>query len=100
MPLCHRENDITDVLSKTFSVTEDHFSERVVVELRPGGTRRKVTQVNKEEYIDLVVVHRIAGRITEQFRAFMERFRDVLGMFYEHELELLIGCMTDIDMDD
>jgi hypothetical protein len=78
-----------------FSVTEDCFGEHVVVELRPGGATQDVTEVNKEEYVDLAIAHRIAGRITEQFRAFMEGLGDVLPLdlrvFDEHELELLIG---------
>ena len=31
-----REDDITDVLEKTFSVAEDRFGEHVVIELRQG----------------------------------------------------------------
>ena len=100
-----RENDITDVLEETFSVTEDRFGEHVIVDLRPGGSSQDVTETNKDAYVDLVVAHRIAGRITEQFRAFMEGLGDVLPLdllrvFDEHELELLIGGMTEIDMDD
>ncbi|KAH8977835.1 HECT-domain-containing protein [Lactarius akahatsu] len=99
------ENPITGVLEETFSVTEDRFGEHVIVELRPGGAAQDVTEANKEEYVDLVVAHRIAGRIAGQFRAFMEGLGDVLPLdllrvFDEHELELLIGGMTEIDMDD
>ncbi|KAH8990413.1 hypothetical protein EDB86DRAFT_3191456 [Lactarius hatsudake] len=99
------ENPITGVLEETFSVTEDRFGEHVIVELRPGGAAQDVTEANKEEYVDLVVAHRIAGRIAAQFRAFMEGLGDVLPLdllrvFDEHELELLIGGMTEIDMDD
>ena len=93
------------MLEETFSVTEDRFGEHVIVDLRPGGSTQDVTESNKYDYVDLVVSHRIAGRITEQFRAFMEGLGDVLPLdllrvFDEHELELLIGGMTEIDMDD
>jgi len=99
------ENDITNVLEETFSVTEDRFGEHVTVELKPGGADLPMTEANKHEYVELVVSHRIAGRISEQFRAFMEGLGDVLPLdllrvFDEHELELLIGGMTEIDMDD
>ena len=101
----HRENDITDVLEETFSVTEDRFGEPVVLELKPGGATQDVTEVNKEEYVALAVAHRITGQIAEQLRAFMEGLGDVLPLsvlrvFDEHELELLIGGMSEIDMDD
>jgi E3 ubiquitin-protein ligase NEDD4 len=100
-----RDNDITDVLEESFSVTEDRFGQHVIVDLKPGGADLPVTEVNKEEYVELVVSHRIAGRIAEQFRALLEGLGDVLPMdlvrvFDEHELELLIGGMTEIDMDD
>jgi len=93
------------VLEETFSVTEDRFGELVIVELKPGGADIPVTDANKEEYVEHVVSHRIAGRIAEQFRAFLEGLGDVLPLdllrvFDEHELELLIGGMTEIDMDD
>ena len=101
----HRENSITGVLEETFSVMEDRFGEHVVVELRPGGATQDVTEANKKQYVDLVAVHRITGRIAEQFRALMEGLGDVLPLsllraFDEHELELLIGGMAEIDMDD
>ncbi|KAH9954579.1 hypothetical protein BC827DRAFT_1379414 [Russula dissimulans] len=99
------DNDITDVLEESFCVTEDRFGEHVVVDLKPGGANLPVTETNKEEYVELVVTHRIAGRISEQFRAFRDGLGDVLPLdllrvFDEHELELLIGGMTEIDMDD
>jgi E3 ubiquitin-protein ligase NEDD4 len=94
-----------DVLEETFSVVEDRFGEHVIVELRPGGASQDMTETNKEQYIDLIVAHRITGRITAQFRAFMEGLGnvlplDLLHVFDEHELELLIGSMTEINMDD
>jgi hypothetical protein len=45
--LLTKDNDITDVLEETFSVTEDCFGEHVVVELRPGGATQDVTESNK-----------------------------------------------------
>ncbi|SRR6266702_2447262 len=97
---CHKENDIIGVLDKTFSVTEDCFGEHVIVGLRPGAAAQDVTEANKKD-VDFVVAHRIA----EQSRARLEGLGDVLPldllhMFDEHELELLGGGMTEIDMDD
>src|ERR1700761_1177961 len=101
----HRENDITDVLDETFSVTEDRFGETVVIELMPGGAAHEVTEGNKEQYVALAVTHRITERIAEQLRALMEGLGDVLPLellreFDEHEMDILIGGMTEIDMDD
>ncbi|KII86774.1 hypothetical protein PLICRDRAFT_177513 [Plicaturopsis crispa FD-325 SS-3] len=99
------ENDITDVLEEDFSVTEDRFGEHVIVELMPGGSNVPVTEANKKEYVEAVVEYRISKRVKEQFNAFMEGFKELIpqeliNVFDERELELLIGGMTDIDMDD
>jgi len=88
-----------------FSISMLHEEGGGSVELKPGGADSPVTEVNKSEYVELVVAHRIAGRISDQFRALMDGLGDVLSLdllrvFDEHELELLIGGMTEIDMDD
>ncbi|EIW81058.1 HECT-domain-containing protein [Coniophora puteana RWD-64-598 SS2] len=99
------ENDITDVLDETFTVTESRFGEMVEVELMPGGADVPVTENNKAEYVEAVIEYRTKTRIQEQFTAFMEGFREIipgelLNVFDERELELLIGGMSDIDVDD
>ncbi|KAJ3530773.1 hypothetical protein NMY22_g8432 [Coprinellus aureogranulatus] len=101
----HREIDITDVLYENFSTTEERFGELVELELKPGGKDIEVTEENKKEYVDLVVEYRISKRVKEQFDAFMDGLlelipRDLINVFDERELELLIGGMSDIDMDD
>jgi E3 ubiquitin-protein ligase NEDD4 len=99
----HRENDITDVLDETFSQTEDRFGQLVTIELKPGGENIAVTEDNKKEYVDTVVSYRISKRIKPQFDTFMEGLlelvpRDLINVFDERELELLIGGMSEIDM--
>lgn len=99
------ENDITDVFDETFSQTEDRFGQLVTVELRPGGENIAVTEDNKKEYVDTVVNYRISKRVKAQFDTFMEGLlelvpRDLINVFDERELELLIGGMSEIDMDD
>ncbi|KZT21806.1 HECT-domain-containing protein [Neolentinus lepideus HHB14362 ss-1] len=99
------ENDITDVLDETFSTTEDHFGEVVTVPLIPGGEDVPVTEENKREYVEALVDYRIATGVKEQFDAFMAGFmdivpKDMISVFNEHELEWLIGGISDVDMDD
>lgn len=84
---------------------EHRIGEPVVVELRPGGATQVVTEANKKQYVDLVVAYRTIGQIAEQLRAFMKGLGEVLPLdllrvFDEHELDMLIGGMTEIDMDD
>src|SRR6266702_2602656 len=57
-----------------------------------AGATQDVTEGNQEEYIDLIVAHRITG----QFRAFTEGLGcglllDLLRVCDKHELELPIG---------
>ncbi|KAJ4482107.1 hypothetical protein J3R30DRAFT_3456468 [Lentinula aciculospora] len=99
------ENDITDVLDETFTTTEDRFGELVIIDLKPNGADITVTEENKKEYVDTVVEYRISRRVKEQFNAFMEGLLellplDLISVFDERELELLIGGMSEIDMDD
>lgn len=98
-----RDNDITDILEESFSTTEDRFGELVEVELKPGGQDLPVTEENKEEYVELLVEYRIAKRVGEQFKAFLEGFAEAVPLelvkvFDENELELLIGGVSEIDM--
>ncbi|KAF4576917.1 hypothetical protein EYR36_004901 [Pleurotus pulmonarius] len=99
------ENDITDVLDETFTTMEERFGEIVTVELKPGGGDVPVTEENKGEYVKAVVAYRISERVKEQFNAFSRGLLeliswDLINVFDERELELLIGGMSDIDIDD
>ncbi|KAI8378514.1 hypothetical protein BD560DRAFT_389578 [Blakeslea trispora] len=98
-------NDITDILELTFSVDDDRFGEMVTVDLIEGGRDVEVTEENKKEYVDLVTEWRISKRVEEQFKAFKEGFnqlipQDLINVFDERELELLIGGIAEIDVDD
>ncbi|TRM61757.1 hypothetical protein BD626DRAFT_558362 [Schizophyllum amplum] len=99
------ENDITDIIDETFTTVEERFGELVTIELKPGGADVPVTEETKKEYVDLIVEYRISKRVKEQFEAFMSGFSeliplDLITVFDERELELLIGGMSEIDVDD
>ncbi|GAA5885327.1 hypothetical protein JCM6882_009571 [Rhodosporidiobolus microsporus] len=99
------ENDITDVLENTFSAEDDRFGETVTIDLKPGGRDVEVTNDNKKEYVQLIVEWRIQRRVEDQFKAFLSGFnelipQELINVFDERELELLIGGMSEIDVDD
>ncbi|KAK3055349.1 hypothetical protein LTR09_003902 [Extremus antarcticus] len=99
------DNDITDVIYSTFSVEDERFGEKVTVDLKPGGQDIEVTNENKREYVELITEWRIQKRVDEQFNAFVTGFHelipaDLVNVFDERELELLIGGIADIDVDD
>lgn len=97
------ENDITDIIDETFTTTEERFGELVTIELKAGGADVPVTEENKKDYVDAVVEYRISKRIKDQFEAFMSGFselipQELITVFDERELELLIGGMSEIDV--
>ncbi|KAG0144899.1 hypothetical protein CROQUDRAFT_659317 [Cronartium quercuum f. sp. fusiforme G11] len=99
------DNDITDVIENTFSVEDEKFGEVVTIDLKEEGRDIPVTEDNKKEYIDLITQWRIERRVADQFKAFLTGFnelipQELINVFDERELELLIGGMSDIDVDD
>lgn len=100
------DNDISGgILEQTFSTEDERFGVITVEDLIPGGRDIDVTNDNKKEYVDLMVKWRIEKRIAEQFQAFREGFhelipQDLINVFDERELELLIGGIAEIDVDD
>ncbi|KAJ5872315.1 uncharacterized protein N7529_004668 [Penicillium soppii] len=99
------DNDIEGIVELTFSVDDEKFGERSTMDLIPGGRDIAVTNENKPRYIELVTEWKIMKRVEEQFNAFMSGFNelippDLVNVFDERELELLIGGIADIDVDD
>jgi E3 ubiquitin-protein ligase NEDD4 len=99
------DNPIEGVLDQTFSTEDERFGVTNVEDLKPGGRDIEVTDANKKEYVDLMVKWRIQKRIDEQFQAFITGFHELIpaelvNVFDERELELLIGGIAEIDVDD
>ncbi|KAI9791822.1 MAG: hypothetical protein M1816_003367 [Peltula sp. TS41687] len=99
------ENDITDIITETFSVETEAFGETQIVDLKENGRNIPVTEANKQEYVRLVVEYRLTGSVQEQLEHFLTGFHDIvpaelISIFNEQELELLISGLPDIDVDD
>ena len=99
------ENDITDVTFETFSVDIDRFGLTETVDLIDNGRNIPVTEENKQEYVQLVVEHRLIKSVDEQLNNFLKGFHEIIpkeliSIFNEQELELLISGLPDIDVDD
>lgn len=100
------DNDISGgILEQTFSTEDERFGVMTTEDLIPNGRNIEVTNENKKEYVDLMVKWRIEKRIAEQFQAFKEGFQELIpheliNVFDERELELLIGGIAEIDVDD
>lgn len=124
------ENDIDGVLDLTFSVERDEFGVSEVVDLIPDGRNIPVTNENKTEYVRLIADQRLSIEIKDQMAvrldlcfserlwtiSLMESFfafekamlnglyeivpKDLLQIFSEKELELLISGLPEIDVDE
>lgn len=99
------ENDITDIITETFSEEEDEFGVTRIVDLVPNGHNIPVTEDNKQEYVRLVVEHRLLTSVKDQMESFLKGFHEIIpaeliSIFNEQELELLISGLPDIDIDD
>ncbi|KAL8707322.1 MAG: hypothetical protein Q9220_007634 [cf. Caloplaca sp. 1 TL-2023] len=99
------ENDITEIITETFSTETDDFGVTEIVDLIENGRNIPVTEDNKHEYVQRVVEYRLTGSVQEQLEKFLGGFHDVvspelIAIFNEQELELLISGLPDIDVDD
>uniref|UniRef100_A0A6G1SIY8 HECT-type E3 ubiquitin transferase n=1 Tax=Aceria tosichella TaxID=561515 RepID=A0A6G1SIY8_9ACAR len=99
------ENDITDVIDTTFLVQHNAFGQLQEHELKPGGREIQVTEENKAEYVSLYVNYRCRRGIENQFNALQRGFYELIQPnlvenFDEHELELLIGGLSKINIED
>ncbi|KAI8992586.1 hypothetical protein BDB01DRAFT_738685 [Pilobolus umbonatus] len=99
------ENDLTDIIDLTFSVETDDFGTTKIVDLKPDGRNIPVTEANKQEYVSLVTEHRLVLTIKDQVNAFKQGFYEIIPdqliqIFNEQELELLISGLPDIDIDE
>ncbi|XP_022716730.1 E3 ubiquitin-protein ligase UPL1-like isoform X2 [Durio zibethinus] len=106
------ENDVSDIPDLTFSMDADEekhiLYEKTEVtdyELKPGGRNIRVTEETKHEYVDLVADHILTNAIRPQINSFLEGFnelvpRELISIFNDKELELLISGLPEIDLDD
>uniref|UniRef100_A0A669AW06 E3 ubiquitin-protein ligase n=1 Tax=Oreochromis niloticus TaxID=8128 RepID=A0A669AW06_ORENI len=98
------ENDPTD-LDMRFTIDEELFGQTHQHDLKPDGSEIVVTNENKDEYIHLVIQWRFVNRIQKQMTAFKEGFfelvpQDLIKIFDENELELLMCGLGDVDVND
>ncbi|XP_061162801.1 E3 ubiquitin-protein ligase Su(dx)-like [Saccostrea echinata] len=101
-----RDNDIEECgLELYFTADFEILGKVEQHDLKEGGSDIKVTEENKEEYIDLMTNWRFSRGVEEQSKAFLDGFSEVVPLqwlqyFDERELELMLCGMQEIDVDD
>ncbi|XP_057818767.2 E3 ubiquitin-protein ligase UPL7 isoform X1 [Cryptomeria japonica] len=105
MYLKHYEGDVKD-LALDFTVMEDIFGKRVVIELRPGGSNMPVTIENRLQYIHAMADYKLNRQIQPLINAFYRGLSDLISpswlcLFNAQEFnQLLSGGEHDFDVDD
>jgi len=99
------ENNIDGVLDLTFSAEMDQLGHRQIIDLVPEGRKIRVTNDNKFEYVKLITDLKMTKEISNQIHAFNEGFHeliplDLISVFNEQELELLICGLPELDVSD
>lgn len=89
----------------TFSMDFERFGQTETIDIKPDGRNIIVTDDNKHEYVQLMCQEKLVGSVQDQLRAFLKGFYDIIpqkliSIFDEHELELLISGLPNIDIDD
>ena len=98
-------NDIAGVIDHTFSCEVDDFGVTKIVELIPDGRNIAVTEENKQDYVRLITELRLTNAIKPQIDSFLVGFHEIIpaeliSLFNESELELLMSGLPEIDIDD
>ncbi|TMW56017.1 hypothetical protein Poli38472_008665 [Pythium oligandrum] len=97
-----KENNQVEDLCLTFSVMLENGQE---VDLKEDGRNIDVTDENKEEYLRLVLHHRMLSSISDQLQEFLTGLYEVvpktlLSVFDYQELELMLCGIPTIDVAD
>ena len=99
------ENDITGVIEQTFVMEVEEFGKQQQIQLVEDGINKTVTNGNKHEYVQLIVEQKLTHSISDQLSHFKMGFyeiidKELIRIFNEQELELLISGLPEIDVDD
>ena len=95
-----KDANLKDDLDTDFTVVDDKFGEKVIINLKPNGDKIQVDINNKDEYIDLYLDWYFNISIKDVFTSFERGFyrvfdRDLSKILSPEELELII-CGTQI----
>ncbi|KAL5740695.1 hypothetical protein ACOSQ2_029875 [Xanthoceras sorbifolium] len=101
----HYDGDILD-LCLDFTVTEESFSKRHIIELKPGGKDVSVTNENKMQYVHAMADYKLNRQMLPFSNAFYRGLTDLISpswlkLFNANEFnQLLSGGKHDIDVVD
>ncbi|KAH7463158.1 hypothetical protein KRP22_001765 [Phytophthora ramorum] len=101
-----RDNEGAEALALDFTVQRQANNGTVITEeLKQGGKDIPVTDANKEEYLTLLLRHKMFAGVHDQLEALLQGLYDVLprtllAVFDYQEMELLLCGVPSIDVAD
>lgn len=103
--LDYQNDDFDDVFALSFQVVESHFGHATTVDLIPDGGNTRVTQDNKQQYVDAYVDYKINTSVRSEYEAFAQGFHRVCGgrvleLFQPQELMEMVVGSNDYDLND
>ncbi|XP_024536695.1 E3 ubiquitin-protein ligase UPL7 isoform X1 [Selaginella moellendorffii] len=105
MYLKNYEGDVSD-MALDFTVTEEYFGKRKVIDLVQGGDKIPVTDANKLQYVHAMADYKLNRQVRPVVNAFVRGLTDLvspswLGLFNAKEFnQLLSGEEHDFDVND
>ncbi|EJD02952.1 uncharacterized protein FOMMEDRAFT_107991 [Fomitiporia mediterranea MF3/22] len=98
------END-PSMLDLNFITEVDEFGRHAVIPLKENGASIPVTMENRKEYVQLAAQYRLHSSIAKQIENLLAGFyeivpKELISIFNEQEVELLISGTPDIDVDE
>lgn len=100
-----KDENLKDDLDSDFTVVDDKFGEKIVINLKPNGDKIPVDIKNKDEYVDLYLDWYFNQSIKEVFNSFEKGFyrvfnRDLCKILSPEELELIICGTQTLDFNE
>ena len=97
-------NNIDDIIYENFTVIQDNFGSKEVIELIPGGKKIEVTESNKRKYVEAIAKWKLHGSVSEQLDALSRGFHSLIppaaaATLKPLELALSLNGRADIDME-
>ena len=101
------ENDITNVLTESFSICTDEFGAQKEIDIITNGRNIAVTEENKVDYVHAIIQWQLYGSILPQLQAMQNGFSQIISSssqmlsdFTPSELRLLLNGIETIDVDE
>ena len=90
-----KDDNLKEELDSDFTIVDDKFGEKVVINLKENGDKIQVDKSNKDEYVELYLNWYFNTSIQEVFTSFERGFyrvfsRDLSKILSPEELELII----------